>query len=158
MRERRVEIVPMREGDIDEVCEIEGHSFRAPWPRQVFLEELDREWAYLDVVRERGRAGVSRVVAFCNYWLVRDEVHLLNIATHPHRRRAGLGRRLMEHMLDFARRRSCRFVTLEVRRSNEAAIGLYQAYGFRAVGVRPRYYAEDGEDAIVMTLELDGDG
>ena len=61
---------------------------------------------------------------------------------------------LMGHLLAFARERDCRYVTLEVRKSNHAAQSLYRAHGFEAVGLRPRYYAEDGEDAVVMTLDL----
>ena len=144
----------MTREDLPEVSEIEAHSFRAPWPDQIFVEELDREWAYLDVVRERDEGGRSRVVGFCNFWLVRDEIHLLNVAVHPDRRRHGFARRLMDHLMAFATAHECRFVTLEVRRSNAAAIGLYRRYGFEPVGLRPKYYAEDGEDAIVMTLEL----
>ena len=142
-------IEPMRVADLDEVDAIERHSFKAPWPAQVFLDELAREWARVDVAREG-----ARVVGFCNYWLVKDEVHLLAIATHPDRRRAGIGRRLMDHLLALARARASRLVTLEVRRSNTAAITLYEGLGFVPVGVRRAYYAEDAEDAIVMTLEL----
>jgi ribosomal-protein-alanine N-acetyltransferase len=93
-------------------------------------------------------------VAFGNYWLVADEVHLLNIATHPQARRAGHASRLLAHIVALGRRRGCRLVTLEVRRSNAAAQRLYRRFGFRPVGVRPNYYAEDQEDAIVMLLDL----
>lgn len=144
----------MQEGDLEQVLEIEMDAFRQPWTKQIFHEELARDWAYLEVVRDRGDDGVPKIVAFCNYWLVRDEVHLLNIATHPQRRRRGYARFLMSHLLDFARRHRCRYITLEVRRSNEGALGLYRDYGFEAVGVRPNYYVEDREDAIVMLLEL----
>ena len=156
LRSRRTEIVPMRLADIDEVLDIERHSFRAPWPRQVFLEELEREWAHLDVVKEKP-AGAARacVVAFCNYWLVRDEVHILNLATHPEHRRKGHAARLLQAVIDFARRHGCRYVTLEVRRSNAGAIKLYRSYGFRPIGIRPNYYVEDNEDAVVMLLDLD---
>ena len=148
----------MQRADLEQVLEIELHAFRSPWSRQIFLEELDREWAYLEVLRERQRDGVSRVVAFCNYWLVRDEVHLLNIATHPDHRRHGHARALMGHVVDFASRHRCRYVTLEARRSNQGALDLYREFGFEAVGIRPKYYAEDQEDAVVMLLELPGDG
>jgi ribosomal-protein-alanine N-acetyltransferase len=152
-RNRKIEICPMRLSDLDDVMEIERHSFRAPWSRQVFIEELDRDWAHVDVVRERvGQAG--RVVAFCNYWLVRDEVHVLNIASHPEERRKGHASRLLSHVIEFARRHRCRYITLEVRRSNDGAIKLYRSYGFRPVGIRPNYYVEDNEDAIIMLLEL----
>ena len=149
--QRKYEIVPMRAADLDDIMDIERVSFRAPWSRQVFVEELDREWAHVDVLKER--AG-GRVLAFVNYWLVRDEVHVLNVATHPQERRQGHGSRLLEHVIAFAVRNKCRYVTLEVRRSNAGAIRLYKKYGFRPVGVRPNYYVEDNEDAIVMLLEL----
>ena len=137
--------------DIDAVMEIERLSFRAPWSRSVFLEELSRDWARVDVVRD---GGTDEVVAFANYWLVADELHILNIATHPQQRRAGHATRLLAHMVETARRIPCRCMTLEVRRSNAVAQRLYRRFAFRAVGVRPNYYAEDQEDAIVMLLEL----
>src|SRR5215470_9530086 len=112
-----LEIAPMRAGDLDAVMEIERQSFPNPWTRQVFIEELAREWAHLEVVRERSARG-ERVVAFCNYWLVRDEVHLLNIAASPEARRLGYAARLLAHIVVTARRLRCRFITLEVRRSN----------------------------------------
>jgi ribosomal-protein-alanine N-acetyltransferase len=145
----RLDIAPMTAADLDAVADIERQSHRAPWPVQLFEEELDREWAHTDVVRSSGQ-----VLAYCNYWLVQDEIHLLNITTHPDARRRGLARTLMERMLAFARARDCRLVTLEVRRSNKPAQALYKRYGFVAVGVRAGYYQEDGEDAIVMTLTL----
>jgi [ribosomal protein S18]-alanine N-acetyltransferase len=149
---RRFEIVPMRAADLDDIMEIEKVSFRAPWSRQVFVEELERDWAHVDVLRER-KDGAP-VIAFVNYWLVRDEVHVLNVASHPDVRRSGHAARLLEHVIAFAHREKCRYVTLEVRRSNQPAIRLYRKYGFRPVGIRPNYYVEDHEDAIVMLLEL----
>jgi ribosomal-protein-alanine N-acetyltransferase len=144
-------IEPMRRGDLDAVVEIERVSFRSPWSGQVFLEELARDWAHVDVVRD---AAGGEVVAFGNYWLVADEVHLLNVATDPRSRRSGHASRMLAHIIDFGRRHDCRLVTLEVRRSNAAALRLYRRFAFRAVGVRPNYYAEDQEDAIVMLLDL----
>ena len=151
-RPRRFEIVPMKAADLDDIMDIERVSFRAPWSRQVFVEELDRDWAHVDVLKERRADG--GVLAFVNYWLVRDEVHVLNVASHPEARRQGHAARLLEHVIAFANRNRCRYVTLEVRRSNSGAIRLYRKYGFRPVGVRPNYYVEDNEDAIVMLLEL----
>jgi len=142
-------IEPMHPADLDEVDVIERHSFKNPWPARVFLDELERAWARVDVAREH-----SRVIGFCNYWLVKDEVHLLAIAVHPDRRRAGVAARLMEHLVAKVRAAAYVLITLEVRRSNRPAIALYERFGFVAVGMRRGYYAEDGEDAIVMTLEL----
>ena len=145
-------IEPMRLGDLDDVMEIEKLSFKSPWSGQVFLEEMARDWALVDVVRDLAR---RRAVAFGNYWQVADEVHLLNLATHPEARRAGHASRMLAHIVAFGRAQGCRLITLEVRRSNAAALRLYRRYGFRAVGVRPNYYAEDQEDAIVMLLDLE---
>jgi ribosomal-protein-alanine N-acetyltransferase len=152
-KSRRLEIVPMRPADLDEVLEIERLSHRSPWPRQVFIEELSRDWAHLVVLKERRQGGLT-AVAFCNFWVVRDEVHVLNVATHPDERRKGHASRVLEHVLAFAARHACRYLTLEVRRGNQGAIKLYRQFGFRPVGIRPNYYVEDGEDAIVMLLEL----
>lgn len=149
IQRRELEITPMVAADLDAVDEIERHSFRAPWPAQVFAEELGREWARVDVARERGR-----VIGFVDYWLVHDEIHLLAIAVHPDARRRGVGARLLDHLLGLGRARGAALVTLEVRRSNHPAIALYERAGFVTVGIRPRYYAEDGEDALVMTLQF----
>ena len=137
--------------DIDALMEIERLSFKSPWSRQVFEEEIARSWAYVDVLRSTA-TGV--LVGFCNYWLVADEVHVLNVASHPQERRQGHASRLMAHVIEYARRAACRLVTLEVRRSNEAALRLYQRFAFKSVGVRPNYYVDDNEDAVVMVLEL----
>ncbi|MDB4983818.1 MAG: ribosomal-protein-alanine acetyltransferase [Myxococcales bacterium] len=144
-------IEPMQAADLDAVMEIERLSFRSPWSRQVFVEELGRDFAHVDLVRD---SATGEVVAFGNYWLVADELHILNVSTHPRARRAGHATRLLAHMIDFARREICRCLTLEVRRSNVAAQRLYRRFAFRAIGVRPHYYAEDQEDAIVMLLDL----
>lgn len=144
-----MKIEPMQPADLDEVDAIERHSFKAPWPRQVFADELGRSWARVDVAR----AG-ERVIGFVDYWLVADEVHLLAIATHPDHRRRGVGGLLLDQVLAVARATAARMVTLEVRRTNVPAIALYEHRGFKRVGVRPAYYQEDGEDAVVMTLDL----
>jgi [ribosomal protein S18]-alanine N-acetyltransferase len=149
MSELPITIHPMEATDLDEVDAIERHSFKTPWPRQVFADELGRAWARIDVARH-----ADRVVGFVDYWLVADEVHLLAIATHPDHRRKGVGARLLDHLLGVAHATSAALVTLEVRRGNVPAIALYERRGFRRVGLRPAYYQEDGEDAVVMTLEL----
>jgi len=149
-RRHLLEIVPAKPEDLDAIMEIERLSFKSPWTRQMFVEELRRDFARLDVLRD----AEGRILGFVNHWLVYDEVHVLNIAVHPEFRRRGYGERLMRHVLKFAGASGCRLVTLEVRRSNEAAKRLYGSLGFRPIGVRPNYYAEDGEDAIVMVLLL----
>jgi len=153
---RRFEIVPLDPADLDEVVEVERLASRSPWDREGFVEELARKWAYLEVLRPRTSVGQGqgRALAFINYWLVRDEVHILNLATHPDARRAGHAARLLEHVIAFGHKHRCRYLTLEVRRSNAPAVRLYRKYGFRPVGIRPNYYSEGREDAVVMLLEL----
>ncbi len=145
----------MVESDLDEVMEIERESFKSPWTRSVFLEELGREWAHLWVVRP---APDGPVAAFINFWLVRDEIHILNVAVHPRFRRCGFASQLLQSTIELAWKNRVRYVTLEVRRSNQGAIKLYRSFDFRAIGIRPNYYSEDREDAIVMLLTLGPSG
>lgn len=146
-------VIAMSEEDMEAVLEIERQSHPRPWTEAMFREELGREWAHLVVLKETRESDSEAVVAFCNYWLVHDEVHLLNIATAKAFRRRGIGRELLGHIVEFAVEHRCRYVTLEVRKSNQAAQSLYQSAGFQAVGLRPRYYADNKEDAVIMLLE-----
>jgi ribosomal-protein-alanine N-acetyltransferase len=143
-----IEIAAASVADLDAVDEISRGSFRAPWPRRMFEEELTRAHARLDLARRD-----AAVAGYLNYWLVADEVHLLAIATHPDVRRGGIGRALMRHLVDGARASRARLVTLEVRARNEAARELYRRFGFVEVATRRGYYGDDDEDALVMTLE-----
>ena len=132
------------EADLDAIDEIEQHSFKSPWTRTTFEGELKREWARIDVLRDG-----ARIVAFCNYWLVTTELHILAIATHPDYRGRGIATVLLAHILDHAKSIGCSLATLEVRRGNKPAIALYERAGFKTVHVRARYYQDD-EDALVM--------
>jgi ribosomal-protein-alanine N-acetyltransferase len=144
-------IEPVQDADFEAVLDIERLSFRTPWTREAFAEELRRSWARVEVLRA---SATGRVLAFCDYWLVADELHILNIATHPEARRRGHAARLLGNILEKARLASFRLVTLEVRKSNLAAQALYAGFGFKVIGTRVRYYEDNDEDAIVMTLEV----
>src|SRR5437763_13244601 len=102
------EIRPMRREDLDELMEIERESFPVPWPPESFLEDLAREWARIEVLRA---APGEPIAAFVNYWLVRDEIHVLIVATRIAARRRGHGARLVEHRVEVARRERCRYLT-----------------------------------------------
>jgi ribosomal-protein-alanine N-acetyltransferase len=141
-------IEPATTADLDAIDEIEQHSFKVPWPRATFEGELGRDWARIDVVRD------PHVIAFNNYWLVAGELHILAIATHPDRRRAGIAGLLLAHALASARAVGATLATLEVRKGNTPAIALYERAGFKTVHVRQRYYQDDGEDALVMLCDL----
>jgi ribosomal-protein-alanine N-acetyltransferase len=142
-----VRIEPMNEVDIADVLAIEAG---AAMTEAQLHEELARTWARLWVAREGG----GRVSAFLVSWLVADEIHILNVATLPERRRHGLARALLEHVIALGRAERCRHALLEVRRSNRGAIALYRAVGFFAMGLRTKYYPDD-EDAVEMVLLFD---
>lgn len=150
-RQSMFRVMPARPADLDEIMEIERLCFASPWSRQVFVEEFNQEFARIEIIRHEDS---GRMLAFINYWLVHDEIHVLNVATHPSWRRRGLARKLMDQAIHAGLARGARLVTLEVRRSNEAARLMYERMGFRSVGVRARYY-ENGEDAIVMIRDLE---
>lgn len=137
--------------DVDRVLEIEKEGFAHPWSRELVERELDHAWSRL-LLAEDGPGGP--VVGYIVFWIVHDEVHVLNVATSVAARRRGVGRALMVEAEEEGRRRGARLSTLEVRRSNAPAIALYLALGYRQIGVRPNYYAEEKEDAIVMVKQL----
>jgi len=145
----RLTIEAMRLEDLAEVHLIEQASFSTPWPENAYRSELltNRLASYL-VARIEGR-----IVAFGGMWLMVDEAHITTFAVHPAWRRQRIGERLLLAFLDLARDRHAREATLEVRLSNLAARRLYEKYGFRPVGVRPRYYSDNSEDALIMTTE-----
>ena len=131
------------------VVAIDKACFREP---TVNLEgELKHPWSYVFLGRPSDDDGAR---GFLLAWLVSDELHVLTVATLPEFRRRGLARALLAHAIDFARGRGARTVLLEVRRSNLAALHLYTAFGFVTARIRPRYYADNQEDAIEMTLAL----
>jgi ribosomal-protein-alanine N-acetyltransferase len=120
---------------------------------EVDLEaELAREIA-LPWVARTDPAGPA--VAFLLAWNVADELHLLDMASHPEQRRRGHARALLAELLRYAQSAHTRLVLLEVRRSNQAAIALYESSGFQTTGVRAGYYADTGEDALEMRVSLD---
>jgi [ribosomal protein S18]-alanine N-acetyltransferase len=135
--------------DADLVAAIDRACFRDP---TLNVEtELRHPWAYLFLARPEGERSAK---AFLLAWLVSDELHVLSVATSPDFRRRGLGRSLLTHAIEFARSRGAKTALLEVRPSNQAALALYDTFGFVTARRRPRYYADNQEDAIEMTLAL----
>jgi ribosomal-protein-alanine N-acetyltransferase len=136
--------------NLDEVAALEALSFTNPWTRDM----LAREIAQSDVTRLYVlRLPDGRMAAFCKCWLIFDELHVNTIAVDPQRRREGLARLLLQHVLADAASAGARRATLEVRRSNEAALKLYQQLGFSVCAVRPRYYTAPEEDALILWRE-----
>jgi ribosomal-protein-alanine N-acetyltransferase len=140
--------------DLPAVMAIENQAFSNPWSVEMVKKELTQEWSTI-LLGETWAPPAWKLRAFAIFWLVADEVHILNVATDAAARRQGFGRRVMEAVLEAGRRQRCVKAILEVRRSNAAAQGLYGALGFRPVGLRPAYYQDDHEDAVIMALDLD---
>jgi [ribosomal protein S18]-alanine N-acetyltransferase len=140
--------------DLDEVMRVEKVAFAHPWSTELFRRELDHEWSTVLLAEEPGPGGKAVLLGFVIFWLVHDEVHILNVATDPAYRRRGSARALLHECLGRGQAHGAVLATLEVRKGNEAALALYQSLGFRPVGVRPNYYVDEGEDAIVMIRDL----
>jgi ribosomal-protein-alanine N-acetyltransferase len=143
----RIVIEPMRLEDLTAVHAIELASFSAPWPPHAYRSELESNRLAHYLVARAGDA----VAAYGGMWLMVDEAHITTFAVHPMWRRQRIGERLLLAFLDLATERGAHGATLEVRLSNLAARKLYEKYGFRPVGLRPRYYSDDHEDALIMT-------
>lgn len=143
-------ILPMQRADLPAVCRIADAAFPIPWRREDFERELVRAFSVIRVLRPQSGAPVA---AFVHYWWVSGEVQIMNVATEPALRRRGYARALLGDVVEAAAGRA-RSLILEVRRGNRAAITLYESLGFRGIGIRPRYYADDGEDALVMRRDL----
>ncbi len=144
----------MAEAHLAQIVRLERRIFPDPWSKRAFREELARA----------ARGGYSRVLvesgavrAYSVAWFVADEAHLANLATDPGHRGRGLAGALLRDFLSEARCRGTANVWLEVRTGNAVAIGLYQAHGFRAAGVRKGYYRKEREDALVMVLPLEAE-
>ena len=155
MKERprpRLSVRDMRREDLDRVFEIESRAYPTPWSRAMLEAELGHDWSTsLLAVEAKAR---REIVGFAIFWTIVDEVHVLDIAVDPEAQGRGVGSFLVDSMLTRARQDGARLASLEVRRSNLGAQSLYASKGFRQVGIRPRYYAENGEDAIIMELGL----
>jgi ribosomal-protein-alanine N-acetyltransferase len=135
--------------DIPDVHEIERASFPVPWPAYAFRQEIEGNRLARYLVARVG----DETVAYAGIWLMVDEAHVTTFAVMPSWRRHGVGGRLLLELFRVARDVGATVATLEVRLSNAAARNLYQRFGFRPVGVRPRYYSDNGEDALIMTTD-----
>ena len=130
------------------VCEVENKSFAVPWTERMFHDELKNPLARYVVLLDKQKPG--SVIAYVGYWKIFDEGHITNVAVHPDWRGRKAATYLMQQMMQFAASEGLKDMTLEVRRSNLAAQGLYTKLGFKIEGERPNYYEDNGEDALIM--------
>ncbi len=160
----RVVFSPMQERDLEEVLALEQGSFTEPWTRKMFLGELQGNPFAVNIVARAGAAGYGAGLAagtflgYIMFWVVFEELHLMNLAVRPEVRRRGLGRELVGHALSVGAERGVRTALLEVRASNRAALGLYESFGFARKSVRRGYYDHPREDAVIMTFCMEKGG
>lgn len=139
----------MTSEDVRTVAEIDRLSFSLPWPEHSFRYEVAENRAARCWVAE---TDDKRIAAMLVLWLIIDEAHVATLATHPDFRRQGIGAQILTTALRDAARAGATRALLEVRERNEAAQAMYKKFGFEVAGRRPKYYRDNGEDAILMTL------
>jgi ribosomal-protein-alanine N-acetyltransferase len=142
----------MKKEDVDQVLKIEQASFSMPWSRNLFLSEF-RSPSVSNPMVALLDSPVRTIAGFIVFWLVKDEMHILNLAVAPALRRQGIARKLVRAAIRLAYRKGAARAFLEVRTSNAAAQKLYSGLGFAGTSVRRDYYDSPVEDAVVMTLE-----
>jgi [ribosomal protein S18]-alanine N-acetyltransferase len=166
----------MTADDIVQVADIERESFPSMWPQTAYKRELTNKLARYLVLTELRDAPIDppaaaglwgalrRVVGagpaagpheyllgFIGVWLMVGEAHIVTVAVRERYRRMGIGERLVIASLELAMEAGQEVATLEVRASNDAALRLYDKYGFARLGLRKRYYTDNNEDAVIMT-------
>lgn len=138
--------------DLPALLALERAAYPHPWTEEHFIQEFDNPCAHLVLLQVD-----AQLAGYLCYWLLCDELHILNIATSPAMRRRGVAVELLRHAMAAARQQGAVRALLEVRCSNMGAIALYRKFGFIDDCVRRRYYPE-GEDALLMSCRLDASG
>lgn len=140
----------MSEKDIDQIVRIENEAFTIPWSRESFENELRKNrFAHYTVLEDE-----EGVFGYCGLWIIIDEAHITNIALLPKYRGKKLGEALLRKVMDIAREKGAKTMTLEVRVTNDIAQSLYRKLGFQNGGIRKNYYTDNQEDALVMWVNL----
>lgn len=145
------DIVPMREAHVSQIAEIEKRCFSAPWSEKSIAEEINNETAKFLV-----SVSGDRVLGYIGVHEVCGEAYIANIAVLPEYRRLGIAEALLKAAENGAKGRGCEFISLEVRKSNLAAITLYKKRGYAEAGERKNFYTDPQEDGIIMTLNFGG--
>ena len=151
-----VTVREMEDKDLPAVMEVENLCFKHPWKQEDFVREIHENPYSNPWVLELGNTdeSVVSVVGFCVYWQTFDSATICQIAVHPYLQRRQLGSAMMDEIINDCYAKRVRTLTLEVRKTNEKAIGFYKKHGFEEVVIKPHYY-EDGEDAIYMMRKVD---
>lgn len=142
----------MEMDDLEAVMKIERKAFSSPWTQSMFLSELwENPFSFSYVAKEEDS---ERLVGYICFWLVVDEIHIMNVATHPGSRRKGVGGELIRLALRNGEEQGARIATLEVRASNFPAQALYAKLNFRQTGMRKNYYQDPKEDALLLQYDF----
>jgi len=141
-----IEVKLMKREHIDGVMVIENLSFKIPWSRNSFVEELTTNDIAVYFVAISG----GKIIGYGGVWTIFDEGHITNIAVHPEFRRCGAASMIMDKILNTCDESGIKSFTLEVRKNNIVAQKLYGKYGFKIEGMRKGYYTDTGEDALIM--------
>ncbi len=136
--------------DLDSLVMIESSSFSTPWSKAALGVELSIN----DTARYFVAEKEDKVVGYGGMWVIIDEAHITNLAVLSEYRGQGIGKKLVSILLEQALLEKCRTATLEVRVSNIIARRLYESMGFAPVGIRPKYYSDTSEDALIMWCRL----
>ncbi len=145
----RASIISPLKDQVPELLIIENEANRVPWSESLFLQEFENRFSRLFAASIDGR-----LVGFLVVHLVLDEAHIVNLAVRPCWQGRGIGRSLMEEGLAKLQQEGAHWAYLEVRAGNVRAASLYESLGFFRVGLRRRYYCDNGEDAVLMNLDL----
>lgn len=134
--------------DVDGVAAVEAATFPTPWSRDAFVSEMKNVAARYLVAEEDGQ-----IIGYAGAWIIIDESHITNIAVLKEYRGQGIGRALTAGLMQYLSNLGAAYATLEVRKSNTVAQSLYVSLGFIKLGVRKRYYEDNGEDALIMVCD-----
>lgn len=148
-----IKILEMTEREVPQVAAIEAEVFTCPWSAKGFLDTLyqDNVKFYLAVIEREGREPL--VAGYCGLYTAADEGEITNVAVKPEFRRRHIGDAMLKALISHSENSGIHYIYLEVRVSNQAAIGMYEKHGFTRRGIRKNFYEKPKEDAYVMCRE-----
>jgi ribosomal-protein-alanine N-acetyltransferase len=145
-----IKIREMTADDVSEVMTIERASFNEPWAETHFYFEI-----YTKTSENWVAVEDNIILGYLCFWTIADELHINNIAVRKDRRRQGVAQMMLDELYRLGKKHKASMMTLEVNEHNDSAIGFYRKNGFELVGIRPKYYAADQADALIMTKRLE---
>ncbi len=146
-----MKIVSMNRTHLDAVTKLEEECFAHPWSENSLEDYLNNPSAYFFVALTE----VGEVAGYIGTYIVCDEAYITNVAVTNEHRRCGIGRELVSYASDNAEKNNASFISLEVRLSNMPAVSLYKSLRFESDGIRPNFYRDPDEDALIMTKRFE---